>query len=91
MAEMVALENSFGQTVYGIPLAAQMPPLHTEVILFIEDANVAIHGKPVVGWNSGTDASPRWWTGVPAKYIDLAEHRWTVTHWRPLNIGPSQP
>jgi hypothetical protein len=84
-AEMVALENSFGNTVYGIPVADQMPPKHANVILFIEDADVAIHGCPVVGWNSGTDKDPRWWSGLPGQFINLAERRWTVTHWRPLH------
>ena len=86
VAEMVAFKNSFGHTLYGIPLTAQMPPKDREVILFVEDPAVAIHGKPVVGWNSGTDARPTWWAGLPASYISLAERRWTVTHWRPLHV-----
>lgn len=85
MAPMVEFKNSFGHAVYGIPVAAQMPPRHLEAILFIEDAKVAIHGCPVVGWNSGTDQEPVWWTGVPGHFISLCEQRWNVTHWRPLN------
>ena len=89
MAAMVEFKNSFGRSVYGIPISAEMPPNHESVILFIEDADVAIHGCAVVGWNSGTDKTPLWWTGVPGRYIALGEQRWTVTHWRPLSTDRS--
>ena len=76
---------------FGHPLPAMacridvlMPRSNLSVVLYVADPNVAIHGLPVVGWNSGANDAPRWWTGVPASYIDLRAKRWTVTHWAPL-------
>lgn len=78
--------DSFGRLlpVDAVPVTVLMPRRDASVILYIADAGVAIHGKPVVGWNSGTQTNPVWWTGVPGNYLDLADGRWAVTHWAPL-------
>lgn len=78
--------DSFGRPLPSIAcrITDLMPRPHQNVILYIADPNVAIHGYPVVGWNSGTNDEPRWWAGVPAYYIALGTQRWTVTHWAPL-------
>lgn len=78
--------DSFGRPLPSVArrISELMPPKHQYVILYIADPDVAIHGFAVVGWNSGSDEEPRWWTGVPAHYIGLGGERWTVTHWAPL-------
>lgn len=78
--------DSFGRPLpsEAIPITRLMPPCHREVILYIEDLSVAIKGKPVVGWNSGTKEAPWWFSGVPGNYIALRERKWSVSHWAPL-------
>ena len=78
--------DSFGRPLptESIPVSVLMPPPDRPVVLYVEDANVAIHGTPVVGWNSGTKQKPTWWAGLPGNYMLLVEHRWTVTHWAAL-------
>lgn len=75
--------DSFGRPLPAdaISITVLMPPSHRAVILYVSDDSVAIHGKPVVGWNSDSIGTPRWWTGVPGHYIDLQHERWVVTHW----------
>ncbi len=78
--------DSFGRPLPGNArrLTERMPPRHQRVLLYITDTEVAIRGFPVVGWNTGTDASPSWWAGVPGSYISLIEQGWTITHWAHL-------
>lgn len=78
--------DSFGRLLpeMACRISLLMPRRDVPVVLYLCDPDVAIHGLPVVGWNSGTKDSPRRWTGVPASYIDLLALRWTVTHWAPL-------
>lgn len=68
----------------AIPVSEKRPPLHTEVIGWIEDASVAIHDFPVVVWDSGTAEQPWYFTGVPGRYTALDNYGWTLTHWMPM-------
>lgn len=64
----------------AIAVEVELPKPDVKVLAWVSDAAVAIHFFPVVAWLS----AGRWWSGVPAKYIDLGAARWTVTHWKPL-------
>lgn len=57
----------------------EKPPQHEYVLGWVSDRSVAIHNFPLVIWRDGSD---QWWGGVPGNYLDLAHHRWKVTHWR---------
>lgn len=88
---MSALQIPMATDSFGRPLPKEaisierlMPRTNKKVVLYIEDLNVSIKGKPVVGWNSGTKDKPNWWTGVPGDYLCLADKRWSVSHWAPL-------
>lgn len=78
--------DSFGRPLPAdaIAISRLMPKPHAQVILYVEILSVAIKGKPVVGWNSGSNDKPHWWTGVPGSYINLDVEGWSVSHWAPL-------
>lgn len=63
----------------AISIEAELPPKYTEVLGWVSDPDVAIHYFPTVVRRDGGD---QYWAGLPAKWIDLDAHRWTLTHWR---------
>jgi len=70
----------------AIPVSERMPVPHRSVLGYVTDASVAIHNHPAIIHNSGTNADPIWWSGLPGHWIPLGRERWTVTHWEPLPI-----
>lgn len=73
----------------AIPITEHMPPRNREVLGYVSDADVAIHHFPSVIRNSGSDAEPQWWAGLPGHWIALSDERWVVTHWELLPVDRS--